>query len=578
MSKGLNKNVAALIATALDDDSTQTLLDALGVAPSALLASPSSAKAFITRLVEASDTLPRKDLEKKLAPILMERYAFVRFQSDASSTDKKAYRVYAKTGNALSYTRPNMLQLKREILELGGVWLEDDEQEKILYAILSATPVVSEIERRFFAISENLYWDNEMATLVPAVPKDHRCFIRLFDSKGRHGGGVVYYPIEEFSSSFSDLVRTEYASMLSFLRGLQPPFTFQKIVDKAPRSFHFIEEWADGDRGIYWDILTLISTVFMRDKPLGAYFLIGLTRNGKSSLVNLLHSIFGTANTSRTKLSKLGDPHHAEPLEWSILNAPDDEEDDITQYQGAFKELAGHNTFDATKLYRGSPMQVNGANITFVFPMNTLPMWKGTSASACSKRTIPIPFLHSFESSDVKTNNFEQVTYTRDTMGRIAAQAMALATFFAEHPEAFGYSQASSAQKQAIQEDNDSVSAYKKLFSKFFGGLQSWSVLYTDYCCWCQQKEYRYMPRSSLMLAFQEYKSEKYRMNRQYPTPTGKVSRKCRGSMNSNPKAYPLMSDLYIQEFKRTVESLHNSGESAVYKLEEYYGPTYSGK
>lgn len=574
MSNKLNKDVASLIATALGDDSASHLLTSLGIAPSALLSSQSSAKAFIAKLVEATEALPRKDLEKKLAPIMMEKYSFVRFQSDESSTDKKAYRVYVKTDKMLSYVRPNMLQLKREILELGGVWLEDDEQEKILYAILSATPVISEIERRFFAISEDLYWDNKSAALVPAVPKDHRCFIRLFDSRGRHGGGIVYYPVEEFTGSFSRLVQTEYTSLLTALRKLPTPISFQSIVSlpSALRSFHFIEEWADGDPGVYWDILTLISTVFMRDKPLGAYFLIGLTRNGKSSLVNLLHSIFGTANTSRTKLSKLGDPHHSEPLEWSILNAPDDEEDDITQYQGAFKELAGHNTFDATKLYRGSPIQINGANITFVFPMNTLPMWKGTSASACSKRTIPIPFLHSFDSSDAKTNNFEQTTYTRDTLGRIAAQAMALATFFTERPEAFGYSQASSSQKQAIQEDNDSVSTYKKLFHKYFGGFQTWELLYDDYCNWCQQKEYRFMPRSSLVLAFQEYKSERYRSNRIYPTATGKASRKCRRASNNNPDANPLMSDLYIEEFKMDVDALHRSGGSAVYKLEEYYG------
>lgn len=568
---GMAKGAAALLASALtDDDAAASLLAQLGV--TSLSPTASSQQTLVNALSQALEKVNVREVSSRVTQSLLDKYEFVRLEQSMKDTNKnKAYTLYSKTPDQLTYGNHSLLQLKHEILSIAGVWLQDEEQERVLNAFLSTVPIIKERERRFMAIGPSLYWDSDKQTLVPAVPKDNRCFIRLFDSPSRVGGGIVSYPLESYDETFSNLVEQEYNSMLSDLHGLEVP-EFESIIANCPRSFHFIEEWANGDDGVYWDIMTMIATVFMRQKPLGAYFLIGLSRNGKSSCVNLLHSLFGTNNTSRVRLSQIGDPHHAGTLANSILNAPDDEDDDITKYQGVFKELAGHQLFSATQFYSGVPLYINGADISFVFPMNTLPMWKGTSASACAKRTNPIPFLHDFSVSDNRTNNFEQTTFTRDTLGRIAGQAMALATYFDEHPEAFGYSPTSTAQKNAISEDNDSVSAYKKAYNKLFGGFQNWNMLYDDYKCWCNQKEYRYAPKNTLLLAFQEYKSEDYRANKVYPTVHGKVSRKCRKSPSANPTAYPLMGDLYIVELKMDIDALHNNGHSAVYELQEYYG------
>ena len=577
-NKAMSKGAAALLASALtDDNAALALLNQIGVSNATLSATESPQQALVSALSQALDKVNIKEVSAGVTQTLLDKYQFVRLEQSSRDTKKQAYTLYSKTPDQLTFGSHSLLQLKYEILSTAGVWLQDEEQERVLNAFLNTVPIIKERERRFMAIGPSLYWDSEKQTLTPAVPKDNRCFIRLFDSPSRVGGGIVSYPLESYDSTFSNLVETEYNSLLAELHGLDTP-DFTHIISDCTRSFHFIEEWANGDIGIYWDILTLIATVFMKQKPLGAYFLIGLSRNGKSSCVNLLHSIFGTNNTSRVRLSQIGDPHHAGTLTNSILNAPDDEDDDITKYQGVFKELAGHQLFSSTQLYSGTPLYINGADVTFVFPMNTLPMWKGTSASACAKRTNPIPFLHDFSVSDNRTNNFEQTTYTKDTLGRIAGQAMALATFFTEHPEAFGYSPSATAQKNAISEDNDSVSAYKKQYNRYFGGFQNWNVLYDDYKCWCNEKEYRYAPKNTILLAFQEYKADDYRANRVYTTAKGRVSRKCRRAPTANPTANPLMEDLYIKEFKQDVNSLHASGHSAVYQLQEYYGDALDGK
>lgn len=574
-STGLTKGASALLASALtDDDAAAALLAQLGV--TSLSPASSSQESLVNALANAIGQINIKEVSANITRSLVDKYEFVRLEQSSKDTKKQAFTLYSKTQDQLTYVNHSLLQLKYEILNTAGVWLKEGEQEEILNSFLNTVPIIKERERRFMAIGPSLYWDSNAQDLVPQVPKDHRCFIRLFDSPERVGGGIVSFPKESFDETFSNLVEKEYNYMLSNLRSLKEP-KFDQIIYNCPRDFHFIEEWADEDDGLYWDIMTMIATVFMKNKPLGAYFLIGLSRNGKSSCVNLLHSIFGTNNTSRVRLSQIGDPHFANTLTTSVLNAPDDENDDITKHQGTFKELAGHQLYSATQLYSGTPLVINGADITFVFPMNTLPKWKGTSAAACSKRTNPIPFLHDFSVSDNKTNNFEQVTYTRDTLGRIAGQAMALATYYEEHPEAFGYSPASQAQKTMIAEDNNNISEYKKQFEKFFCGFQKKELLYEDYQLWCNYKEFRYSDKKTLELAFQAYFDDRYRSNKKYQTATGKVSRKCRKMPRSNPMAPPMMYDYYIPEFKKSVEELHASGLSAVASLWEYYEEQING-
>lgn len=566
---GMAKGAAALLASALtDNDAAASLLAQLGV--TSLSTSQSSQQTLVTALANAIGRVDIKQVSANVTHTLIDKYQFVRLEQSSKETKKQAYTLYSKTNEQLTFVPHSLLQLKYEILNTAGVWLQDEEQERILNAFLNTVPIIKERERRFMAIGPSLYWDANTQTLVPQVPKNHRCFIRMFDSPERVGGGIVSFPKESFDETFSELVEKEYNYMLSNLRSLEEP-KFEEIIANCPRDFHFIEEWANDDEGLYWDIMTMIATVFMKNKPLGAYFLIGLSRNGKSSCVNLLHSIFGTHNTSRVRLSQIGDPHFAATLTTSVLNAPDDENDDITRHQGTFKELAGHQLYNALQLYSGTPLVINGADITFIFPMNTLPKWKGTSAAACSKRTNPIPFMHDFSVSDNRTNNFEQVTYTRDTLGRISGQAMALATYFEEHPEAFGYSPASQAQKTIISEDNNNISTYKKQFERFFCGFQKKELLYEDYQLWCNYKEYRYSDKKTMELAFQAYFDDRFRSNKTYQTANGKVSRKCRRMAKSNPMAPPLMYDFYIPELKRSVEDLHTSGLSAVAMLTEYY-------
>ena len=88
------------------------------------------------------------------------------------------------------------------------------------------------------------------------------------------------------------------------------------------------------------DIMRSVAYCFVKKKPVGSYILVGLRRNGKSSFVGLLHTIFGRENTSDVRLSQLGDPHYVNKLKYTMMNAPDEEDEIIEPNEWYFDDDA----------------------------------------------------------------------------------------------------------------------------------------------------------------------------------------------------------------------------------------------
>lgn len=509
-------------------------------------------------------------------PRLIDNKEFVRVVLSKNTTDTSAYDVYERSTNEQTFHLTSMLELKYELLTESGQLLKDSDQEALLDTFFSTIPLLSLGDnrlRRYMSISQGLYWDNNNQTLVtPDSPLE--CFIRLFDTpQSKAVGGIQYFPISSLDESFSSSVKKQYDEMLAMLKALPQPVTFDNIaaLPTAP-NLKFILEWADGDPGIYWDIITMIATFFMEKKPLGAYCLVGLTRNGKSACVNFEKTLVGTNNAANVGLSELGDHHKSATLRYALINAPDDEEDDITKYQREFKQLAAHQTISVGKMRSNEPFEIPGSQFTMIFPMNTIPAWKGSSATACSKRTLIIPFNRDFSKSDKAIGNFEEEFFTLPNLCTAAAHAMALATFFRDHPESFGYSKASSEQQKANLQENGSVLFYKEAFLKYFDGFATWGILYDDYKLWCNDNEYKYKDKGALRLAFKEYQVDSCRNNYPYQTKNGRESKKAR-RISASIKKRLLMPDAWYEELRMDTDSVHGSkfgdtGESVVTALD----------
>lgn len=525
----------------------------------------------ILRLIAGTKDERAREKYATVFSTLLTNREFVRVATSKTAADITSYDIYERSFFDLTFHQVSMVELKYELLLASNQMLTDSMQDSMLETFFSTIPILKHRDRRYIGVSESLYWDTVEHKLTTA-PHNSRCFLRLFDTPlSKAVGGIQHFPNGTFTASRSDSIRKQYDSLLSTLRALPTPTSFKDIASLpiAP-NLRFILEWADDDPGVYWDILTMYATGFMDQKPIGAYCLVGLTRNGKSSCANLGHTLFGRNNTAMVCCSELGDYHKTAALRDCIMNIPDDEDDDINKYQKEFKQLAAHQTLLVSRMRSQEPFEIPASQFTMVFPMNTEPIWKGTSASACSKRTLIIPFRRDFSKSDKSIGNFEEHAFTPDNLCTLAAHCMAIATFLKERPEAYGFSDASSAQQAANAADNSSIVLYRDAFHKYFDGFSKWDLLYDDYMFWCQENEYRYCKKSDMSLAFDEYRPEAKRNNWSYKTKAGTVSKKARRVVTGAKKRL-LMPDAWLDENKIDIESLHKSGISAVTALDNYY-------
>ena len=528
-------------------------------------------EAVILRLIMGTKEGEARERYATVFPALLRGREFARVATSRTSTDPSSYDIYERQFSELTFRQVSMVELKYELLIASNQLLSDKTQDALLDTFFSTIPILKHRDRRYIGVSEGLYWDMVARELV-ASPRDSRCFLRLFDTPASKAvGGIQHFPEHTFTSARSKSIQEQYGSLLSALRDLPTPTSFRDISSlPAAPNLHFILEWADGDLGIYWDILTMYATGFMDKKPMGAYCLVGLTRNGKSSCANLGHTLFGRNNTATVCCSELGDYHKTAVLRDCIMNIPDDEDDDINKYQREFKQLAAHQPLIVGKMRSQEPFEIPASQFTMIFPMNTEPTWRGTSASACSKRTLIIPFRRDFSKSDKSIGNFEERAFTPDALSTLAAHCMALATFLKERPGAYGFSDESSAQQQANAANNNSIVLYRDAFHKYFDGFSKWELLYDDYVFWCQENEYRYCKKSDMTLAFEEYRPESRRINWVYKTKSGKESKKARRVIVGSKKLL-LMPDAWLDGVKMDVETLHRSGESAVVALDNYF-------
>lgn len=260
--------------------------------------------------------------------------------------------------------------------------------------------------------------------------------------------------------------------------------------------------WANGNLGVANDMMRALASPLLKNKPLGAFFLIGSTRNGKSTFINLINTMYGDRNVANVRLSQLADPHYSLGLANKLVNAVDEEEEGITKYQADYKVMADHGKLDLTVLYSQDPMKVNCRFMSF-FPCNHIPEWGGVGKGACGKRTLAIPFKADLSKYDSKGENFVHKTYTKSFFKVLLPRLLALATYYSHNeyqisPKMRGY-------QKAVNAENNPSSAYIEHFETWFDGFQSWSLLHSDYVAWCKMHDYKWEDMSTLKGTFNNY-------------------------------------------------------------------------
>lgn len=335
-----------------------------------------------------------------------------------------------------------------------------------------------DLSRRFISITPTLFWDTETASLTdaPAQP----VFFRLFDTPNPNNH---YIKIPPFTPTQLTALQDSYTRSLTYLN---------EHNGDLPEDYPFVTLWADYSHDVYMDIMKMFASPFMRRKPFGSFMAIGLKRNGKTAATgDFMKTLMGTANCSSIQLAQLGDHHQNTALQWTLWNAPDEEDEKPTPYATIFKTIADHGEIKVSKLYSQTPIAID-CDFMCAFPMNHHPVWTGSGAAACVARSLIIEFTHRFE-EDNNPRTFAERTFTADLFASILGPILALATYYLDRPMQF--SKTMQRQQYTLEGEMDSHTTYLDHFIAFFDGFQSVKVIYEDYKLWCAAHD---MPVSTL--------------------------------------------------------------------------------
>ena len=356
---------------------------------------------------------------------------------------------------------------------------------------MGVTDEVDEINNEVVRVAEDLYWDTKEAKLTETPTS--MCMRELFDSRGTH---EIKIDINFINSA---VIRVAYKRILAVLErtgGVLDPSDPELIkigYDADNVVFKTFMTWADNDLDTFNDLFKATASNFMLYKPKGAFVLIGLKRNGKSTFIKLLHTMFGRNNTSSVRLSDFNNHGLNGELWTTMMNAPDEEDEgrgkDLLEAQGNFKSIAAHESLKLRKLYEQNGQWVNSDFMCF-FPMNHFPEWKGNGAAACMHRTLPLFFNNDLSKYDNNGKDFAIETFTSGFFEMFLPAVLAIATYYYDRPIKF--SDKMKQNQDRVAEEVDNISLYLDRFKSWFNGYKSKKLVYEDYKLWCRERDLRW--------------------------------------------------------------------------------------
>ena len=351
---------------------------------------------------------------------------------------------------------------------------------------------IMETDQDYIAVSNNLIFDAVNKRLVK--PEDlpdpfPRVYHKMFDSDQVSGDQVKVEPLTPAQEA---ILVEEYEHTYKMLESGDFPNNIQEIKD-----------WACGEEDVYRDIIHMYSTAFMKNKPLGVFFPIGVGRNGKSSCIDLWASLVGTNYTARVPLDKMGDRHYLHALQKAVINIPDETGEDIVKDDATFRMVAAHSEQDYEKMASNNSIKVK-YNFMMACPMNHVPKWNGgQSADTCVRRTNPIPFNADFSKSDLSGDSWGQEHFTGNFMAKLAGQVLATASFYSDHE--WEETPTMIMERQVVREETASKYVYFKLWDAVFDGFEKFELVDTDYKNWCELRELDAEPMKRTELLWRKY-------------------------------------------------------------------------
>lgn len=445
--------------------------------------------------------------------------------------------------------------------------VDGQDINKIMTSLIKkirATNQVEKIDNRFIQIFPQVLWDSETGDFVSSPPKGHYCARRLFDTR-KGGSHVVKYDDEVwldedgyFDYKYDEMLKSYAEAAYENIMATNGSFD-------ALEDFNFVMAWADDDIGVYRDIMLMYASMFMAKKPFGIWVLRGEARNGKSTAVGLLHTIFGTNNTTRIQLGDIGDWHKYLALANTLVNAADEADNKALTDEALIKTIADHGEIELSKMREQDQVQVEATFGLALCANSDLKLdGSGESNIAFIKRLRVIPFNRDFSEEDKKSTmrSFEEETYTPETVVKFIGTCMGYAKYYMSHD--FPLSSSMEQQQSFLEENLVSYKLYVQKVKKYFGKFQTINIMYTDYKLLCHEYSYEACELQEFKGAFKKALEKKN--NTSHTLGNKKVTAH---KMSSGDTCF--REDYVVPELKMSIGELHATGKSVVAELESYY-------
>lgn len=411
---------------------------------------------------------------------------------------------------------------------------------------IRAERTIPRVDNTIIQVIPDRFWNTSTGDLSDRLHQDELCFRRLFNTTkpSRH---IVKYKdgtFEGYKDILDEYVDETFAEL-----------TLSKGDLEEDPDFEFVQVWACNDHGRYMDILRMFATFFMKEKPLGTYILEGNGRNGKSSLIGLIHTLMGTRNTSRLQLAELGNWHKNHCLANTLVNAPDEEKPGTLEDTDLFRTIADHGDIELDVMRGQKPISIS-CDFQCVSASNHMPHWEGTDAEACIRRARIIPLRADLSANDNKSFNFEEETYTPERIVHFLGVVLGIARYYMDKD--FPESDSVATQRELLQENMISYRLYYQEFCGYFGKYHKLREVYDDYVIWCKDKGFKINKYDEFKEAFNDSR-EKVTSHNDFQTSISKVYR-----------VSQLRTCFYAEwrcpeaENYGTVAQMHESGVSAV--------------
>lgn len=324
---------------------------------------------------------------------------------------------------------------------------------------------------------------SEAGELKSALP---RVFYKLFDTLPKHltaQNDVVMVP--QLTPDMVDTLVSEYNTTLEWLNTSDIPAKRPAI----PNKLHEIDEWACGFDDRYRDIIHM-ACARLKKHDYGVYFLTGLRRNGKSSCVDLMASLYGVNNICRVGVDDLGDYHNLYNFKRALVNLPDEQklQNEMQKVMSseavkAFRIAAAHSS-DNMNVMRSNTSDVLNYSFVTAAPVNRIPNFPSEEKAACLDRCRIIEFQGNFSASDKLAVKWGKAHFTPTFMMRFTGQVLAYANYYSTHAWAMTPMMELAQQKQ--YENSASNVTYMKMWERVFYGFDSYRTLFNDYENYCK--------------------------------------------------------------------------------------------